>query len=270
MSPASRRHFRFGVTGSGTSAAAFRDNARKAEDLGFSTWLHADHFGPLIAPGPAMVAAAAATSTLRVGTYVYDTDFRHAAVLAKEIATVDFLTEGRLEIGLGAGWNGKDYSMSGIPFEPARVRVDRFAETLRIIKAHLTQDEVTFRGSYFQLDQLAALPKPVQSHVPIMIGASGRRMLTLASQEADIISLQTVGGIGAGDPNVDHVAGVQEKLAIVREVAGARFDQLEFNISIDQVEVTDDVNAAADRFATKRNMTRERRSQVALGAAREP
>jgi probable F420-dependent oxidoreductase len=231
-----------------------RDFACRIEDLGFSTWLMPDHFGPQMAPGPAMVFVASVTSTLRVGTFVYDNDFRHPALLAKEIATVDALTDGRLEVGLGAGWNPADYERTGIPFDPPKSRVDRFEETLQIIDAYLTQDEVTHTGTVFQVRELPSGPKPVQTRIPVMIGASGRRMLRIAARRADIISLQTVGGV---DAHADHLAGVNRKLAELREFAGPRFDDIELNISLDVVEHTDDVAGAAERFAVKRNLSRE-------------
>jgi probable F420-dependent oxidoreductase len=248
------RPFRFGVSGGPQQVDHLRDFARRIEDLGFATWLIADHFGPQLSPAPAMVLVASATSHLRVGTFVYDNDFRHPALLAKEVATVDALSGGRLEFGLGAGWNPADYDRTGIPFDPPKLRVDRFEETIQIVRAYLTRDEVTHAGKQFQLKDLPAGPKPVQDHVPMMIGASGRRMLRLAAQHADIVSLQTVGGI---DQHVDHVDGINRKLTELREFAGERFDRIELNISLDVVERTDDPNEAADRFAAKRTTTRE-------------
>ncbi|HEX8968441.1 MAG TPA: TIGR03621 family F420-dependent LLM class oxidoreductase [Chloroflexota bacterium] len=254
------RPFRFGVSGGPQTLSELRHFARRIEDLGFATWLIADHFGPQMAPAPAMVFVATATSRLRVGTFVYDNDFRHPALLAKEVATVDALTGGRFEFGLGAGWNPLDYERTGIAFDPPRARVDRFAQTVDIVRAYLSQDEVTFTGADFRIQRLPSGPKPVQPRIPLMIGASGRRMLRLAAQHADIVSLQTVGGI---DAHADHVAGVERKLADLRAFAGARFDAIELNISLDVVERTDDVDSAADRFAAKRNTTRD-------GALRSP
>jgi probable F420-dependent oxidoreductase len=207
-----------------------------------------------------MVFVASVTSKLRVGTFVYDNDFRHPALLAKEIATVDALTNGRLEVGLGAGWNPLDYERTGIPFDPPKVRVDRFEETLQIVGAYLSQDEVSHSGTLFKLREMPSGPKPVQQRIPMMIGASGRRMLRIAARRADIVSLQTVGGV---DQHQDHVAGVQRKLTELRDFAGSRFDEIELNISLDVVEQTDDVSAAAERFAVKRNLTPE-------GALRSP
>src|SRR6185369_16064643 len=112
------------------------ETARKVESLGFSTLLIADHFGRQLAPLPALVSAADATQRLRVGTFVINNDFRHPAALAKEAATVDLLTDGRLELGIGAGWNPADYRKTGLTFEPAGTRVGKLEEAVRIIKAY--------------------------------------------------------------------------------------------------------------------------------------
>src|SRR3954452_381318 len=130
------RRFRFGaLISSAGSRAEWVETARRAEDLGFSTLLIADHFGRQLLPVPALVSAADATSTLRVGTFVLDNDFRHPAALAKEAATVDLLTDGRLELGIGAGWNPADYRKTGLTFESPGTRIGKLEEALRIIKA---------------------------------------------------------------------------------------------------------------------------------------
>src|ERR1700682_2247905 len=173
------RAFRFGVLVSNArSLAEWQAVARRAEGLGYATLLVADHFGRQLAPLPALVAAAAATQRLRVGTFVLDNDFRHPAAMAKEAATVDVLTGGRLELGIGAGWNPADYRKTGLPFEPPGTRVDKLAEALQIFKAHFeNQPSVTFKGRYYQVEGLDALPQPVQRpRPPILLGAAGRRM----------------------------------------------------------------------------------------------
>src|SRR5438876_3908475 len=149
------RTFRFGVLISGAeSLAQWRDTARKVEDLGYSTLLIADHFGRQLAPIPALVSAADATTRLRVGTFVLDNDFRHPAALAKEAATVDLLTDGRLELGLGAGWNPADYRKTGLTFESAGTRVSKLEEALQIVKAFFDGAPVSFEGRFYQLDGL--------------------------------------------------------------------------------------------------------------------
>src|SRR5258708_6245444 len=153
------RRFRFGVLiSSAASRTEWRETARKVEDLGFSTLLVADHFGRQLAPLPALLSAAEATSTLRVGTFVLDNDFRHPAALAKEAATVDLLTDGRLELGIGAGWNAADYRKTGLPFEPAGTRVSKLEEALRIVKAYFEGGLVNFEGHHYQVEGLATMP----------------------------------------------------------------------------------------------------------------
>ena len=227
------RAFRFGLLASrATSLAAWRDLARKTEDLGFSTLLVADHFGPQLAPMPAVMAAAAATSRLRVGTFVLDNDFRHPAAVAKEAATVDLLTDGRFELGIGAGWNPIDYQVTGIPFDAAGVRVSRLAEALEIITSFFWDETVRFDGQHYQIEDLEAAPRAVQRpRPPILIGANGPRMLRLAARYADIVNFPdrpSVGVSTAGNPGLGIT--FPEQLAVLREAAGPRFADLELSV----------------------------------------
>ncbi|HEX8966620.1 MAG TPA: TIGR03621 family F420-dependent LLM class oxidoreductase [Chloroflexota bacterium] len=227
-----RRRFRFGALISrAESLAHWQDLARKAESLGYSTLLVADHFGQQLAPMPALVAAAAASSSLRVGTFVLDNDFRHPAVTAKEAATVDVLSAGRLELGIGAGWNPVDYQQTGLTFEPAGTRVSRLEEALHILKAFFVDGKVTYHGRYYRVEDLDGLPRPVQTpHPPILIGAAGRRMLRLAAREADILNFPdrpSVGVSTAGNPGLG--LSMPEQMAIVREAAGERYASLELS-----------------------------------------
>src|SRR6266545_3767787 len=154
-----QRRFRFGLlAGRAASLGEWRELARKAEAQGYSTLLVPDHFGRQLAPFAALMAAAAVTTELRLGTFVIDNDFRHPAALAKEAATVDLLTDGRLELGIGAGWNPADYRKTGISFEPAGTRVAKLEEALHIVKAFFEGGSVSFRGRYYTIDGLEALP----------------------------------------------------------------------------------------------------------------
>ena len=218
MTTPAPRPFRFGVSGRGNTLAEWRDFARKAEDLGYASLVLPDHFSRQLAPLPALTAAAQATSRLRLGTLVLDNDFRHPAALAKEAATLDLLSEGRLELGVGTGSQPADNERTGLPLDPPGVRYDRFVELLEILKACFSEESVTFAGKHYQLKDLPAYPKPVQAHVPLMMGARGPRMLRLAAREADIIGIM-------GGPGEDHAA----QLELVRSAAGARFDGIEFN-----------------------------------------
>jgi probable F420-dependent oxidoreductase len=245
------RTFRFGVLISrADTLAQWREVAREAEALGYSTLLLADHFGRQLAPVPALVAAADATRTLRVGTFVLDNDFRHPAAVAKEAATVDLLTDGRLELGIGAGWNVADYQKAGIPFEPAGTRVSRLIEAVHIIKAFFAGGTVTFRGRWYQLDNLDAVPEPVQRpRPPLMLGGAGRRMLTLAAREADILNFPDRPSSGVSTAgNAALGLRFDEQMAIVRAAAGDRYSQLELsNLCIPRI--TDQVADTIDGLA---------------------
>src|SRR6266568_8001917 len=185
------RPFRFGViTESAPSREHWTTLVRRAEELGYATFLLADHYVNEFPPLVALMAAADATKTLRVGSFVFDNDFRHPALLAKEIATLDLLSGGRFELGIGAGWHRPEYEQTGLPFESAGVRISRLEEALRIIKGFLTEETVTFAGSHYTVTGLKAFPKPLQRpHPPIFIGGGGKRLLALAGREADIVGL---------------------------------------------------------------------------------
>jgi probable F420-dependent oxidoreductase len=183
---AEQRAFRFGVVAmQPRSRQEWAEHARKVEALGYATLLMADHFGDLLAPFPALVAAADVTTTLRLGTLVICNDFRHPAVLAQEAATLDLLSDGRVELGLGAGWLRAEYERTGILFEPGPVRVARLEESVRIVKGLLAGETVTFAGQHYTVTDLPGLPRPVQQpHPPLLVAGGGRRILTLAAREA--------------------------------------------------------------------------------------
>src|SRR5439155_15822832 len=149
---AAHRPFRFGIQVSNApSAEAWAALARRAEDLGFSTFFMPDHFGDQLAPIPALMAAADATTEVRVGSLVLDNDFKHPLVLAKEAATIDVLSNGRLELGLGAGWMITDYDDSGIPYDSPGVRVDRFEEAVAVFKGLFAEGPFTFEGKHYRI-----------------------------------------------------------------------------------------------------------------------
>jgi probable F420-dependent oxidoreductase len=184
------RAFRFGVVFTDQMGGLeWANYARRLEGEGFSTLLVADHFANPMACGPLMLAAAAATTTLRVGSYVYDNDFRHPALLAKEAATIDVLSGGRLELGLGAGWHKEEYDAVGIPFEPPGVRVSRLEESVEILIRLFKGGPVQFEGSHYRIDGHEGLPIPVQRPIPILIGGGGPRMMKLAARRAQILGL---------------------------------------------------------------------------------
>jgi probable F420-dependent oxidoreductase len=253
------RPFRFGVSGQRPTRAEWQELARKTEDLGYSTLLLPDHFGRQMAPLPALQAAAHATQRLRVGTIVLDNDFRHPAMLAKDAATMDVMTDGRLELGIGAGWMAADYAWSGLPFDPPGVRVARLREAVQIIKALFADGPVTFNGTYYEIDGLEGYPKPIQKpRIPILIAGSRKGMLTLAAQEADIVGIEDrqFAERATGSAEI-HPAIAAEQVAVVRKAAGERYAQLELNVFAARAEVTDKPDAAAEALASQMNTNAE-------------
>jgi probable F420-dependent oxidoreductase len=254
---AHRRPFRFGICpGSAQSRKQWVEQARKAEDLGYSILLLPDHFVNELATVPALSVAAEATQTLRIGSFVFDNDFRHPAMVAKEAATLDLLSDGRFELGIGAGWHGPEYDQTGIPFDPPGVRVGRLEESVTIIKKLFGEEPVTFAGKHYTISGLRGLPAPIQRpHPPIFIAGGGKRVLSLAAREADIVGLhlRTFADGSGGDITSTSVDATQEKLDWVREAAGDRFDRLEFNVLVSRLAVTDNPEQAAEEFASRAN-----------------
>jgi probable F420-dependent oxidoreductase len=253
------RPFRFGVNSVTTSRAEWLDTARKAEAAGYDTLIAQDHFGNQLAPIPSLVAAAAVTSHLRLATLVLDNDFRHPALLAREAATADVLSEGRFELGLGAGWLDADYTKTGLPFDAPAVRLARLSEAVQIVKALLSSaDPLTFKGEHYHVDQLEPVPRPVQTpRPPLMLGGRQRRMLGLAAREADIVGLSLLDPSAPGLPPAPTFA---QKVAWVREAAGERFDDLELHVNASLVQVTDyPSETEIERVVTR---TRQTRAQV--------
>jgi probable F420-dependent oxidoreductase len=255
------RPFRFGVTAPTPSAGTdWLERARRVEQLGYATLVVPDHFRDHLAPVPALTAAAFATTRLRVGSLVFSNDFRHPAVLAKEAATIDVLSGGRFELGLGAGWLREEYDQTGIRFDAPGTRVERLEEAVTIIKGLLAGERVTFAGRHYAITDLEGRPIPVQRpHPPIAIGGGGRRTLTLAAREASIVGLvPRARRDGSGlDLNDLSDAATREKLEWVRAAAGARFDSLEINTLIQAVAVADQRMAAADQLASRFKVARD-------------
>lgn len=245
------RPFRFGIqTSNAPTGAAWAEKARTIEDLGYSTLFIPDHFTDQLAPIPALAAAAAATSTLRLGTLVLDNDYRHPLVLAKELATLDVLSDGRVEAGIGAGWMVSDYEQSGIDYERPGIRISRLEEALQVIKGLFGEGAFSFSGKHYTVTDHNGTPKPVQQpHPPLLVGGGGKRVLKLAAREADIIGVNFSLAEGVVNPTVaatGSAAATAEKIAWVREGAGDRFDDLELNTTIFVAAVTDDRQGAAE------------------------
>lgn len=247
-----KKPFRFGIVTDNVnpSRSTWIALARRAEELGYAT-LHLPDSTPTAAL-TSMAVAATATTTLRVGSFVFVNDYRNPALLAREVATLDRLSDGRVELGLGAGNWPLDFQQLGIPFEKAAVRFSRFEEALSIIKEFFSSEVVNFSGNYYTVKDLQGCPGSVQHpHPPIFIGSGGRRMLTLAAREADIIA-----------PIAQKPEELEEKISWIQEAAGERFEHLTFSQSIFDIELTDSPVAASSLLQgeispASRSMTRE-------------
>jgi probable F420-dependent oxidoreductase len=251
------RPFRFGVNvRTAASQAEWANKARKVEALGYAVLLVPDHLAELLAPLPALAAAAAATTRLRVGTAVLNNDLRHPALLAREAATLDVLSDGRLELGLGAGHMRSEYEQAGLAFDPGATRVERLGEAVVIVKRLLEGESVTFAGRHYRVTGHSIHPRPVQRpRPPVLIGGNAPRLLTLAAREADIVGLTGIAfRRGGQEPDVSdfRAAVVDERVRLVRETAADRFDRLELNALVQRVVVTDDRRKAAEELATGR------------------
>jgi len=247
------RPFRFGVQlSSARSGAEWAELARKAEDLGFSTLFMPDHFDDVLAPVPALAAAAAATTTLKVAPLVLDNDYKHPVVTAKELATIDLLSDGRLEVGLGAGWMASDYEQSGIPMDEPSVRVDRLEEGIAVVKGLFGEGPFDFDGTFYTISGLDGRPKPVQQPPPFLIGGGRPRTLRLAAREADIVGVNPSIKSGRTDAAaaLDGVAAqTDRKLGWLREAAGDRYADIEINFLNFACVVTDDRRGTIEAMA---------------------
>lgn len=246
--------FRFGIQASSQpDHASWVGLAKRAEANGFDVLTMPDHFTDQLAPIPALMAAADATTSLRVGALVWDNDYKHPVVLAKELATIDLLSGGRLELGIGAGWMISDYEQSGIAYDRAGVRIDRFIEGLDVIRGCMAEGAFTYSGKHYTITDYNGSPKPIQAPCPpILIGGGGKRVLTYAAQHADIVGINATMASGAVGPEAfstmtaDAVVG---KVDIVRDAVGDRLDHIEMNIRAYMVSVSDDAQGSIERFA---------------------
>jgi probable F420-dependent oxidoreductase len=254
-----RPPFRFAVQATNaTGGREWRDTVRKVEDLGYSTLFLADHYlgpGPAqraahtprqdLAPIAAMAAAAACSDSLRIGCRVFCIDYHVPAVLAKEAATLDLLSDGRLEMGIGAGWSEVEYAAMGLDFDRPGRRIAKLAEVVSLIKAHWQGEELDYSGDFVQVHGYAGRPRPAQRpHPPIMIGGGGQRILSFAGREADIVSMSSVPFVQHDADGLDPQTVAQRRIGFVRAAAGARFGRLDVESSPYFTEITDDPEAA--------------------------
>ncbi len=246
-----QRPFRFTLQGSRCrSAQEWLDLARMAEDLGYGGIGIADHLDDQLGPLTALTAAALVTDRLLLGAMVFCNDLRHPAVLAKELATLDQLSNGRLRVALGAGWMTEDYAWSGIPLDRPGVRIERLAEAVTVIRGLFADGSFSFSGNHYAIEGLDGQPKPQQRpHPPLILGGGGRRMLTLAAQEADIVALNVALPTGVIDARVGPDATAEatdRKLSWIRDAAGERFDDITIQTRIHVGAITDDRDALAE------------------------
>ncbi|MFK7919289.1 MAG: TIGR03621 family F420-dependent LLM class oxidoreductase [Ilumatobacter sp.] len=260
------RPFRFGLQSYfAETPGDWREQARRAEDLGFSTFSVADHVigpGPAlsatnhpiqnVAAMPAMAVAIEATSTINVGARVFCTDYRQPVMFAKELATLDFFSEGRLEVGIGCGWLQGEYEAMGLQWDGAGVRLDRMEETLQLLRAHFADGEIDVQGQHVQATGFEGVPKPASATPPIMIGGGAKRVLGIAGREADIVSLNfnnrsgKIGPDGVGSSTSELTA---QKVDWIRAGAGERFDDIEIEIGAYFTVVTDQREATLGQMA---------------------
>lgn len=235
------RPFRFGVIANDAgSAAEWAATARRAEELGYDVLLITDHLGSQLSPFPALAAAAAVTTQLRLGSFVFANDYRNPVMLAKEAATLDVLSGGRLEVGIGAGWSSPDYEQLGIPYDPPGVRVERMIEATRLVARLWTEDRVEHSGRHYTTRSARVLPKPLQRpRPPLMVGGGGPRILRFAARFAEIVALAPRVG-HEGQPLLADLAmgAAERKVAVVRDAAGRRIDSIELNVIVFDADVT--------------------------------
>jgi probable F420-dependent oxidoreductase len=231
------------------SARELAERARRAEEAGFHALVIPDHLIDQMSPAPAMAVIAAATQRLRIGAFVFNNDLRHPAVLAQDLATLDVLSGGRLDVAIGAGWNRAEYDAIGLELEPGPVRVGRLQEAVAVLKGCFAEGRFSFTGSHYRITDYDAGPKPVQRpHPPFMIGGGGRRILSLAAREAQIVGLAPT---AAGNLPRFRRDTTRQQVAWVREAAGDRFAGLTLNAyaSFHPLTVTDDARGEARRVA---------------------
>jgi probable F420-dependent oxidoreductase len=253
-----QRPFRFAVFAySARSGKEWAEKARRTEWQGYAVLVVPDHFLNELPPVPALAAAAAVTTTLRIGSIVFANDYRHPAVLAKDAATLDLLSDGRFEFGLGAGWLQKEYDRVGIRFDPAGVRIDRMVEAMQVVRGLWSEGPLDFRGEHYTIAALEGTPKPVQTpHPPMFIGGTGKRMLQVAALEADIVGLLPKTFPQGGHDWVGNTpARREEQVGWVREAAGERFADLELSCPIFRVIVTAHGSTVESDMAGQYGMT---------------
>ncbi len=250
----SARPFRFAFSLDGLqSREEIERRVRWAEQVGYSAVAMTDHFDDRHGPIVALTTAALATSTLRIGTLVLANDYRHPVVLAKELASLDLISCGRLEVGVGAGWKTSDYQQSGLPMDTPGVRIERLEEAVTVLQHCFDEGPFDFAGKHYQINQLDSLPKPHQKpHPPILLAGGAPKMLALAGRRADIVGINPSLRSGAIDATAGATAtpeATDAKVEVVRKAAGARFNNIELQTRVHLAVVTDDREGLAEAAA---------------------
>ena len=248
------RPFRFAVQEHrAATGAEWLEKARRIESMGYTALYLPDHFSDQLGVFSALAAAAVVTTDLRLGWLVLDNDYRHPVVTAKEAATLDLLSNGRVDFGIGAGWERSDYDATHIPYDPPGVRIDRMAEAIEICKGLWAPGPFSFAGKHYEISALEGMPKPVQKPRPkTLLGGGGKRMLGIAGREADIVNFNfnlAHGAVSSELVLTGTAEQTDEKIRWVREAAGERFDELELSVLIFVLNVTEDRHAAASGLA---------------------
>lgn len=248
--------FRFGVQEhKAEGSRQWRERARAIESMGYESLYLPDHFDEQPGVVPTLMAAADATEKLRIGSLVFDNDYRHPVVLAKDAATLDVLSGGRLDLGIGAGWLARDYQRSGIQHDPAGMRIERLEETVVILKGLFGPGKFSFSGKHYTIRELEGFPKPLQQpRPPLLLGGGGRRMLGLAAREADIVHINFNLNEGHINPSLMRTgvaSATDEKVRWVREAAGDRTASLEIAVTIFLATLTDDRDSTAAALAPR-------------------
>jgi len=264
--------FRFAVqTSTAPDGKTWREKARRIEGLGYSTLYIPDHFGDQWGPIVGMTIAAEATTSLNIGALVFDNDYRHPVVLAKEIATLDLASEGRVEFGIGAGWMKSDYDESGMPYDRPGVRIDRMVEGLSIMKQLWREGSANLQGEHYTITNAQGLPRPASATSPkIVIGGGGKKVLSIAAREADIVGVNPNLSAGYVGPEVAASSKgdlYRERLQWIKDAAGDRFDDLELQCLTFMVQFTDDRDQAYENLAPLFGLTADEAKDVPIALA---
>jgi probable F420-dependent oxidoreductase len=243
--------FRFGLQATGDDPALILGMARAAEEAGFDVFHTGDHLGPEPSALASLLGAAAGTTRIRLCPLVLNNDLRHPAVLAQELATIDHLSGGRLEVGLGAGHSFTEYAAIGLRFDPPAVRKARLAEAVEILRRLLDGERVTYAGAHYRLEDVATLA-PAQTHLPILVGVNGRPALAHAARHADTVGI-TMLGRTLSDGQRHEARWEPDRLdatiSWIRGQAAGRHSPLELHALVQAVVITDDRGAVAADFA---------------------